>query len=298
MDSNGIIRPRIGITYLPAFAPEDLRAAAVEAEAAGLEEFWLWEDCFKHGGLTTATAALASTQRIAVGIGLLPVPLRNVAITAMELAGLHRMFPGRVIAGIGHGVQSWMGQVGARVTSPMALLEEYHQVLRDLLDGRRVDFKGRYLSLDGVELQWPPSERVPLMLGGEGPKTLRLAARLGDGNLLTALLGDEDIRRACGLIHDELAAAAGDRGGHQIVAHLLAATGEDAEGRIRNEIAQWGKSDVPNVGAAGDARTVADSILRLARMGVTSVAVQPTEDEPDLHGLIRFLGAEVRPLLA
>jgi len=30
---------------------------------------------------------------------------------------------------------------------------------------------------------------------------------------------------------------------------------------------------------------------------VTSVAIQPTEDEPDLLGFIEFLGREVRPLL-
>ena len=47
-----------------------------------------------------------------MGIGLLPVPLRNVALTAMELATLERLFPGRLAPGIGHGVLDWMGQVG------------------------------------------------------------------------------------------------------------------------------------------------------------------------------------------
>src|SRR3712207_6924974 len=47
-----------------------------------------------------------------------PVPLRNVALTAMELATLGRLFPGRIRGGVGHGVQEWMAQVGARVESP------------------------------------------------------------------------------------------------------------------------------------------------------------------------------------
>jgi alkanesulfonate monooxygenase SsuD/methylene tetrahydromethanopterin reductase-like flavin-dependent oxidoreductase (luciferase family) len=42
---------------------------------------------------------------VSVGIGLLPVPLRNVAITAMEAATLHRLFPNRLLLGVGHGVQ-------------------------------------------------------------------------------------------------------------------------------------------------------------------------------------------------
>ena len=48
----------------------------------------------------------------------------DVAITGMELATLHRLFPGRPVVGVGHGVQSWMGQVGARVESPLTLLQE------------------------------------------------------------------------------------------------------------------------------------------------------------------------------
>ena len=40
------------------------------------------------------------------------MPLRNVALTAMELATVERMFPGRFVPGIGHGVLDWMGQVG------------------------------------------------------------------------------------------------------------------------------------------------------------------------------------------
>ena len=43
----------------------------------------------------------------------------------MEMATLHRLFPGRVDVAVGHGVQDWMAQVGARADSPMTLLREY-----------------------------------------------------------------------------------------------------------------------------------------------------------------------------
>src|SRR5919197_3546228 len=101
----------LGVVFRPQLAPERLRAVARVADEAGLEELWLWEDCFLEDGVSTAAAALAWTERVRVGIGLLPVPLRNVAVTAMEAAALDRMFPGRAIVGVGHGVQDWMGQV-------------------------------------------------------------------------------------------------------------------------------------------------------------------------------------------
>ena len=56
----------------------------------------MWEDCFSESGIATATAMLAATSRVTLGIGLLPVPLRNVALTAMELATVSRLFPGRL----------------------------------------------------------------------------------------------------------------------------------------------------------------------------------------------------------
>ena len=49
---------------------------------------------------------------VRVGIGLLPVPLRNLALAAMEIATLARLFPDRFVPAIGHGVLDWMGQVG------------------------------------------------------------------------------------------------------------------------------------------------------------------------------------------
>lgn len=287
--------PSLGIVFVPTFAPEQLRDVAVAADVAGLDEFWLWEDCFTHGGLVTATSALAWTSRINVGIGLLPVPLRNIGVAAMELASLHRLFPDRVIAGIGHGVQRWIEQVGARVTSPMTLLDEYDTVLRDLLRGDEVTFDGRYLSLDAVELRWPPVGPVPLLLGGEGPRSLGLAARKGDGVLLSAALGVAQIRSACELIWKEADSVGKPAPG--IVANLIAATGTDAVERVDAEVARWEASEQGDVGVAGDAVAIADGIRRLSDLGVTSVAIQPTEDEPDLPGFCRFLGESVKPIL-
>ena len=125
-----------------------------------------------------------------LGMGMVPplpdgafkVPgLRNVALTAMEIATLARLFPGRLLPGIGHGVLDWMGQAGVRAESPLTLLREYGTALRDLLDGAEVTTAGRYVQLDRVALRHPPTERVPLWLGGAGPKTIALAAEIGDG---------------------------------------------------------------------------------------------------------------------
>ena len=160
---------------------------ATATEAAGIEQLWLWEDCFKQGGIGPAAAILARTSGLQVGIGLLPVPLRNVALTAMEIATIARMFPGRLLPGIGHGVHDWMVQVDAAVASPMSLLREYADALRRLLHGERVTVAGRYVTLSDVALDWPPDQPPPVLVGAVGPRTLRLAGELGDGAILTGV---------------------------------------------------------------------------------------------------------------
>ena len=285
--------PALGFAFVPTLPPEQLRPLAHAAEAAGLDELWVWEDCFKESGIASAAAALAWTASIRVGIGLLPVPLRNVAVTAMELAQLERMFPGRLIAGVGHGVQPWMEQVGGRVDSPMTLLREHVVALRRLLAGERVTIDGRYVRLDDVALDWPPATPPPLMVGGSGPKSLALAAELGDGNLLTNALTDDEIRRTWSVITAETGPA-----GHAMVVTQIAATGPGAAARVDAEVPRWGRPAGIGIGLGGDAATIAASVRRLAGLGASSVVIQPTEDEPDLLGFVAFLGREVRPLLS
>lgn len=186
----------VGAICRPQVAPDEMLRAALVAEDAGLAELWLWEDCFLEGGLTSAAAILASTQRLVVGIGLLPMPLRNVAITAMEIATLEGMFPGRLRVAVGHGVQPWMEQVGARARSPLGLAREYLTALSRLLDGETVTVSGDYVALDGVRLGWPPVTRPRILLGAIGPKSLALAGECADGVLLDADFSVEGVADA------------------------------------------------------------------------------------------------------
>lgn len=283
--------PQLGLAFVPTLAPERLRTLATTVEQAGLDELWVWEDCFKQSGIASAAAALAWTTRLRVGIGLLPVPLRNVALTAMELATLERLFPGRVVPGIGHGVQVWMAQTGSKVSSPLTLLREYTTALRSLLAGERVSVDGRYVHLDDVALDWPPSPPPPLMLGGFGPRSLELTTELGDGTLLAAALSVPQVAEVGELVTRT-------RGpGHPLVAGVIAATGADAQARVDAEVAKWGAEPGRGIGVGGDAAAVAATVRALAAAGATSVCFQPTEDEPDLAAFVNFLGRDVAPLV-
>ncbi|MFH8766138.1 LLM class flavin-dependent oxidoreductase [Streptomyces althioticus] len=287
----------LGAVFRPQLAPERLRPVVRAADAAGLDELWLWEDCFREGGISTGAAALAWSERLRVGVGLLPVPLRNVAVTAMEAASLYRTFPGRPILGVGHGVQDWMGQVGARAGSPLTLLREHLIALRALLAGETVTTKGRYVALEDVTLDWPPPGPVDVLAGGMGPRTVRLTGEAADGTILTADTSADGVRQACALIREGRVAAGRDPDVHRVVVYLLAATGAGARERLEAELVAEGHAADADLGVAGDAHAVADAVRRLAEAGADTVVLQPTGDEPDPEGFVRFAAEDVRPLL-
>jgi alkanesulfonate monooxygenase SsuD/methylene tetrahydromethanopterin reductase-like flavin-dependent oxidoreductase (luciferase family) len=215
------VSARIGVVFRPDFRPDTLQQTALAAEHAGVAELWLWEDCFLQGGIAQAAVALASSETLTVGLGVLPAPLRNVVTTAMEIATLDAMFPGRIRVGIGHGVQDWMRQAGAAVASPMTLMREYVTALSDLLAGQSVTVDGRYVRLTDVRLDWAPQQRVPVLIGGTGPKTLGLAGEIADGVILDARYTVATLRDA--LAH--VASGRADRGEIGFSAVLFLACG-------------------------------------------------------------------------
>jgi alkanesulfonate monooxygenase SsuD/methylene tetrahydromethanopterin reductase-like flavin-dependent oxidoreductase (luciferase family) len=265
--------PTLAAIFTPDQPPERLGAAAAAAEAAGLAQLWVWEDCFRESGIATATAVLATTSRLTVGIGLLPVPLRNVALTAMEIATLARLFPGRLTVGVGHGVLDWMGQVGARVESPMTLLREYTAALYALLHGQTVTANGRYVHLDNVALDWPPVVVPPLLVGGIRPRTVALAGELADGVIIPGGNSPQDIRAALGYFRDGRAVQADRHAGEDVVVFV-------------------------SVPADGPAADVAATVGEYARAGATCIAVDTGADGTDLERFVAFLAGEVKPLLS
>lgn len=274
---------RIGAIFSPyTNAPEELHDAVVAAEESGVAELWIWEDCFRHSAFAVASAALAWTERLRIGIGIAPMPLRNVAATAMEIATIERLFPGRLLPGVGHGVQSWMGQVGAKVASPLTLLQEYVPALRGLLAGEEMSVDGRYVTLEGVRLDWPPAQAPLVYAAAEGPKTLNAVGRVADGVVLDSRHTAGELARSVERVRAGRAEA-GREGAADVVAYVVTAFGPDAAARAVASLddsvyGSLGSEDGAERVLAGSVDEVAAGVQRLLDAGVDDVVLQPTAD--------------------
>ncbi|MEL6982617.1 MAG: LLM class flavin-dependent oxidoreductase, partial [Actinomycetota bacterium] len=98
-----------GVMLRREIAPED-EIATARAMAPFVDELWIVEDLPYAGGVAQLGPILAATEdaKVTVGHGIAPAPFRHPVALAMEWAALARMYPGRLQAGIGHGVPSWM----------------------------------------------------------------------------------------------------------------------------------------------------------------------------------------------
>lgn len=289
--------PRVGCVFRPQYAPEKLGAAARAADASGLDEMWLWEDCFATGGISTAAIALANSGRMSVGVGVLPVPMRNVAITAMEIATLERAFPGRVRIGVGHGVQDWMRQIGVKVASPLTYLREYLVCLSALLHGETVTYAGRYVSLTDVQLEWPPTSNTELLAAATGPRTLELSGELATGTILSSGTSPDGLRESLAHINTGRARRSAPSP-HSLAVYVVCARGPDAEAVAQREVRQQDFEWSEDLAAFGAAAEIAGAARRWVTAGADTVVLQPPSDaDTDVASFAAFIGSEVQPLL-
>jgi alkanesulfonate monooxygenase SsuD/methylene tetrahydromethanopterin reductase-like flavin-dependent oxidoreductase (luciferase family) len=277
---------RIGTMFDRDQRPEELADFARAVEALGVDDLWVVEDLGWAGSIASATVALAATERLRIGIGIAPAPLRNPALLAMELATVARIFPGRLVAGIGHGSPEWMRQVGAATPAKLALLEETITAVRSLLAGETVTLHGRAVHLDKVRLVHPPAVAPHLLAGVVRPRSLELSGRVADGTVIAE--GQGPARIAAALSHVEAGRkAAGTARPHEAVVftHLHIDADPDrvraATAPVIAEYTAWLGIPAEEVFlAAGSATAAAGRVRELQRGGADTVVLRPVGEDP------------------
>jgi 5,10-methylenetetrahydromethanopterin reductase len=238
---DSLARGRVGV-MLPRDLPvQDVMSFAQRAEELGFDEVWVVEDLGWRGAIAQAGPILASTTSIAIGIGIMPAGARNVCFAAMELATLAQLYPGRLIAGVGHGMPDWMRRVGAWPASPLTLLKEYTIALRLLMRGAPGPPAGRYVRCEGVVLTETPDIVPPVLLGVRGPRSQAVAGEVGDGLILAEPAAPGYIMASMGNM-----AATRSLTGPEIVTYDAASVDDDAElalARVRESLTVVGEPD-------------------------------------------------------
>ena len=266
--------------------PEELTGYAGLLEELGADDLWVVEDLGWTGSISAAALALAATRRLRVGLGIAPVALRNPALLAMEVGNLGRVHPGRLVAGVGHGVPEWMRKVGAEPARKLARLEETIVAVRGLLAGDEVEMHGREVTVDGLRLVHPPAVAPPIVTGVVRPRSLELSGRVADGTILAEGAGPAQVAEA--LTHVERGRAAGERPGHELIVFAFLHVDDDtdrAAEAVREVVAgqaAWLGVDPSQVfGLFGPAAAIPAQVAALHQAGAATIVLRPIGANPD-----------------
>lgn len=186
----------LGVAFLGADVPRHVAGWARAAERAGLGSVWLIEDYFYPGAFALAGAVAAVTERVVVGLGVVNPYTRHPALLAMETATLAGLAPGRVALGLGASNRVWIEErMGIPFTAPIESVRECVEIVRRLLAGERLTFRGRRFAVNAVRLESTPEQAVPIFLGVKGPRALGLAGEIADGVHCSILASPAHVRR-------------------------------------------------------------------------------------------------------
>lgn len=172
---------------------DSIREIALKAEADGFDSIWLADHLlYRSPGRPTRgiwecwtiLAALAeATKRVEIGTLVVCNTFRNPAILAKIATAADEVSGGRLVLGVGAGWNEPEHKAfGLPFDHRVDRFEEALQILKPLLRTGRVDFSGKYYRAEDCEdaPRGPRAEGPPLLIGGEGPRMLRLTARYAD----------------------------------------------------------------------------------------------------------------------
>ena len=151
---------------------------AKRAEAYGFDYVWtfdshiLWQEPY-----VIYSQILAETRNVIVGPMVTNPATRDWTVTASLYATLNEMFGNRTVCGIGRGDSAVRVTNGAPTT--LATLRDSIHVIREMANGRSVEYKGSEL-----RLPWAGKSRLEMWVAAYGPKALALTGEVGDGFIL------------------------------------------------------------------------------------------------------------------
>jgi probable F420-dependent oxidoreductase len=178
---------QFGFTLKPDHTIERTLALTRQAEAAGFEYGWLFDShVLWREPYVLLTLMAGATTKLRLGTCVTNPATREPSVTASALAVLEEVSGGRMDLGIGRGDSA--RRVLGKPPTTMATLEEAITVIRDLVEGRAVQYEGTEL-----QLPWTGSWKLPVWVAGYGPMALAMTGRVADGLIIQ--LADPDLIR-------------------------------------------------------------------------------------------------------
>ncbi len=174
-----------GIEFVPNMEISKLVDYCVLAEENGFGAVWITDHYNNRNVYATLAMVASRTSRIKLGPGVTNPYHIHPALTASAIATINEISEGRAMLGIGAGDKTTLEKLGIQWTRPLTYMRETVEVIKQLLEGKSVNYDGKVVKIQGARLDFKAGE-IPVYIGAQGAKMLELAGELGNGVLVNA----------------------------------------------------------------------------------------------------------------
>ena len=283
---------RFGLAILPERPWSEAAHQWRLAEELGFDHAWTYDhlvwaglpDSPWYGTTPTLTAAALVTSGIGLGTFVSSPNYRHPAVFWRDVQSLDDVSGGRFLLGIGNGGDLDSGILGDPGLSPRERVDRFQEFTRLLLRLREDDHvssEGRWFSTQDMRTL-PRVRHVPLLVAANGPRSVRFAARHGDGWMTTGPRGAssvdawfEGVGESVTVLEEALAAAGRDAAAYPRYLNLDSAPSysltdpETFEARVRSAaelgftdvIGHWPRPESPYAGQESTLEIVATQLI-------------------------------------
>jgi len=157
------------------------------AEESGFDSFWAGDHMVfmrpvAFDVLSTIAAASIFTNKISMG-SFSDAHKFHPAVLAQRLSTLDHLTNGRFILGLGLGEAMNLDPYGIKWNKPLSRMVESIRLMRKLWESEEpFDYEGEFFTFKKAVLGAKPIKgEVPIYIAAHRPKSLRVAAEMGDG---------------------------------------------------------------------------------------------------------------------
>ncbi|MEO6019945.1 MAG: LLM class flavin-dependent oxidoreductase [Knoellia sp.] len=281
---------RHGISILPDLPWREAGPRWRAAEEMGFVHAWVY-DHLVWGGLPdsawfpavpTLAAAAGVTSTIGLGTFVTSPNFRHPYVFARDVLALDDLSGGRFLCGLGTGGDLDSALLGEShsVKARVDRFHEYVPLLDRLLREDHVDHDGDWYAVrDARTLPGPVRDRVPFVVAANGPRSLRLAAKHGQGWVTTGTKSEtvEEWWTGVSALAQKFTATEGSEGldrylsldaspqfSLESVGVYEEMTGRAAELGFTDTITHWPRSDSPYAGSLATLEAVASGVVAAA----------------------------------
>ncbi|TXT55826.1 MAG: 5,10-methylenetetrahydromethanopterin reductase [Candidatus Thorarchaeota archaeon] len=204
---------RFGIEFVPDEPVSKIVEWSKLAEKVGFGNIWITDHFNNRNLWVTLTAIALNTSRVIIGPGVTNPFHTSPALSAAAIVTIDELTNGRAAVGLGAGDRVTLNTLGIEWNLPVTTVIEGIQILRKLIRGERVHFKGKVFDIRGAKLSHvkkvqraSEGERekklgrnIPIYAGAQGPMMMKRTAEVADG-ILTNASHPKDIEIAMKLI--------------------------------------------------------------------------------------------------